>query len=158
MIIRQSHIGMVGALARSFNKTTGIEYNELFAEAVFHYCQLLHTNVIDFKRPHARTLIYVSVYNGLLNFCKNELKHRYHKSTVSYTELRTKQHTPDYFVWDLPTLPTPIRTTLKYIFENQSKLSKDGCSKTRLMHQLTKKYHWPYKLVLQVFKDIDKLF
>ena len=66
---------MIRSLAQSFTSTTGINFDELYSEANLAYCEAVFSYDPN-KGAKLTTHVFNIVKNALINFCKQELKHK----------------------------------------------------------------------------------
>jgi len=64
-------LGIARQLAWSFNSTTGIEYGELYAEAMLAYAEAINTYKSDSKTKFS-TWAYIRIKSALINFVHRE--------------------------------------------------------------------------------------
>lgn len=76
MYIRKTHWNMVRAIAWSFHKTTGIDYEELFAEASLAYCEASNHFDTAKKGTKFSTYAYLCMKTALVDFCRKEKEFR----------------------------------------------------------------------------------
>jgi hypothetical protein len=71
-----SNVNLIRKIAWNFHKTTGIEWEELFAEALFKYILLIKDNEIDenSSKGKASTFIWTSVSNALKSYIEQHGK------------------------------------------------------------------------------------
>ncbi len=69
MFIKKDHLKVVARIAWSFNKTTGIEFEELYAEGCLALCEAIPEYDPD-KDCKLTTYIYAKVQNHLINTTK----------------------------------------------------------------------------------------
>lgn len=66
----EQHLNLIRSIAWNFHRTTGIQWQELFSEACLAYCESLQSH--NPKKGAVTTLVYTSMKNALINFCKRE--------------------------------------------------------------------------------------
>lgn len=71
---KKSHLLLIRKLSWSFHSTTGIEVDELFAQASLHYWQACKA-YSKRKGVKKTTFIYKFIQNELINFLRREKKH-----------------------------------------------------------------------------------
>lgn len=68
------YINLLRHLAWSFHYSTGVDWKELYSEAVTCYFETI--NQFDKNKGKKESVwVYLCVRNGLINFCKEEKKH-----------------------------------------------------------------------------------
>lgn len=72
MFIRKSHLPMIAKIAWSFQKTTGLDFQELHSEAQLAYCEAVNSFNSD-KGVKLSTWIYTCIQHHLINYIKQEM-------------------------------------------------------------------------------------
>lgn len=72
MVGKIKNVNLIRKIAWSFHKTTGIEWEELFAEALLQYVELLKNNNLEENTDKGKisTFIWTSICNRLKNYIK----------------------------------------------------------------------------------------
>ena len=75
MRIRKKDLNLIRKIAWSFHNTTGLEFQELFAQACLGYCEAINSFDRN-KEAKKSTWAWVKMKRDLINFIKEEQKHR----------------------------------------------------------------------------------
>lgn len=73
MKITNQVFDIVGRIARSFSRTTGLEYDDLYSEGLYAYC--INARRYDPKSGAVTTFFYHVINNHMKNYVKKLNKH-----------------------------------------------------------------------------------
>lgn len=90
-----NHLDFIRQIAWSFHTTTGIPFEDLYAEGCLHYWECVFT-YDPCKRAKFSTFIYKIVRLRLIDYCRNEAGH---KATVAKYK-QPISYTPKYEYWE----------------------------------------------------------
>jgi len=92
--VQLKDLGIARQLAWSFNSTTGIEYDELYAEAMLAYAEAINTYEPESKTKFS-TWAYIRIKSALINFAHQE------KMPVQVELNQVNQSTKVGYYWEL---------------------------------------------------------
>ena len=105
------HIQLIRKIAWSFHKTTGLEWEELFAEASLYYCRAL-TTYDPTRGQKLTTYVWRSISCELINYIKKN-----QKISDNYSSLEIEK------LWNRPWETTPFKTSS--VFEALTKEAQE---------------------------------
>lgn len=84
MKITQKEFNIIGKIAKSFHKTTGLDYDDLYSEGLLAYCLCAHK--YEKKYGAKNTFLYHVINNHLKNYIDKNYTRQIH--TVSFSVLK----------------------------------------------------------------------
>lgn len=75
MKITNEVFNIIGRIARSFNKTTGLEYDDLYSEGLLAYC--LHIHKYNPEKSKLSTFLYHTINNHITSYIRKSLASHY---------------------------------------------------------------------------------
>lgn len=108
------NINLIRAIAWSFHRTTGINYQELFSEASVGYYEAIQAFSPD-KQCKLTSFAQNIMKRRLINFCKNEIKH----TITDFPEQYEPHYTPSIsFEEKMEEWPPDCQYLIKEIMKN----------------------------------------
>ena len=115
--IRKTHLNMIRKLAWSFHKSTGIDWDELYAEGCYQYCRIREDGGYDPKKSTAKftTYLWKAIEMGLISFTKKEIKNKY----VNIDDIKIHPSSiPNYFFETLDSLSSDCKEMAEMVLKD----------------------------------------
>jgi DNA-directed RNA polymerase specialized sigma subunit len=157
MILVDTYIKIIRKKAWSFNRTTGIDFEELFSEGCVAYCDAIRTYDKS-KKTKKTTWIYTCVQNHLINFCKREQKHTFQKEDIeNYPNLLVQY--PDYFFEVLDRMTTNGKSVAAIILEDKIEYAKlpSKLARGKISRELRQR-GWKHQDIWNVLHELKSVF
>lgn len=149
-LFKEEHLNIIRSLAWSFHRTTGLDFEELFNEACFHYCRAC-TQYKGNKGTKFTSFLYPAIRSGLIDFSASEMEwlNCKHELVAEGSQI------PVYEYWN--ELHADILEIIDWIQENDEKLARISPKKARglvLNHFRDQGWTWPR--IWEAFRNTKK--
>lgn len=153
--MRAMEINLVRKIAWSFNKTTGLPFEDLFSEASLHYAIALKK--WDGRSCKFSTYAYTLMKNGLIDYCTKQQDHSVSDYMVEDCPYQLNFQDTVEFVDTISKNTESIKTICFLVFEAQEEFAGLSPKLTRgAIVERLRDLGWPWSKIWSSFKDVKE--
>jgi len=116
-LFKEEHLNLIRKIAWSFHRTTGLDFEELFHEACYHYCRGCN-QFQEGQGEKLTTYVFPVIQSGLIDFIAKEREWVGQKAVL----IQEGGSTPVYEYWS--DLTGDILEVIDFILENDEEIAK----------------------------------
>ena len=147
------NLNLIRKIAWSFHRTTGLDWDDLFQEAAYHYLRALKTYDPD-KGVYLSTYVWNFVSNELKNYIKKEKEA--HEPLDRLEVARSLTHAPDPY-WER--LSDEARNAAEDILDHPEQYScLDPLNARLLLRYRLLQSNWPISQVREAVRDLKSAY
>lgn len=149
-LFKPEHLNIIRSLAWSFHRTTGLDFEELFNEACFHYCRACE-HYKGNKGTKFTTYLYPVIRSRLIDFSKSEMD--WLNARQGYADQESQ--IPVYEYWN--DLHSDIMEILDWIQAHDEELAGMAPKKARgMVKDHLREQGWAWPRIWNAFRNTKK--
>lgn len=151
------HINLIRKMAWLWHQTTGVNWDDLFSEALLAYA-LAAQGHDPYKEASVSTFAYKRIEYRLINFCKVELRNK----SIEFIDdwAGAVEHSPDYeyFQEALQDYSKDVLSIIKMVQRKPQRYSRKGITDRQgignIRKDLRRKLNWTFPRINQAMQDL----